>query len=155
MVQRKKKSWRVEEEEWHAVWDKSGQGQSRAQRRGSEKANLQETNSWFWFSLGFAFVLLLCLKRDLKLQQLRWNLYVSRKDQTQIHHLGIAPLSSSQPQSKHPLLFREIPARKKKQKKLPSQLCQVELVLTHYIFNLIIRSFACYCNIPHNIEPQD
>lgn len=54
-----------------------------------------------------------------------------------------------------PSLVSRNPSQKKKTTKLPSQLCQVELVLTHYIFNLIIRSFACYCNIPHNIEPQD
>ena len=122
VVQRKEKSWSWAEEEWPDVLCVTKVGKDRAElremslRRSKHTqtkeqtglvfppgTNLQEANSCFFFFLWAWFLFCFCAsERTRKKQRLRWNLSVSRKDKTQINHLGITPLSSSQPLSKCP-----------------------------------------------------
>lgn len=131
------------------MWARAKQSSETRLRRSKSSTNKQLA----WFSLGFAFVFAFVPQKRFKKKCSSSGETSMSAGKTKPRSTTLALLPSAAPNHKASTL--SCFEKSQPEKNLPSQLRQVELVLTQYIFNLIIWSFASYLDIPHSIEPRD
>ena len=142
MVQGRRNLGRVKQKEWQGKYGAELRDTSlrrsiciQAKPRASlvfpPNTNIQDLNSWFLFTWGFPFILLVCLRKD---QWLGWNPYVSRRDRTQINHPG----GTNAAAPKHRASTLSCFEKSQPKPKLLSQRCQVEICINMIFLSLLI-----------------
>lgn len=139
--------------EWQGTHDRKEQEQSRVQRDQSRRSkhvqakklaslvfppntNFLETNSWFFISLGFVFVLLLRLRKDQPEKYRGSGETFMSAGKTRLRETTLAVRPPAAPNHKASIL--SCLQKPQPKTKLPNQLCQGELGLTQFFKNLII-----------------